>query len=88
MEQTERELQETALSEIDCAKRFTHQAIGNPKKPIRYVESACYNCGRVRVELYDIGELICEKCGWNQSLRCYKDLDELAEKALEAKIND
>lgn len=35
-------------------------------KLIGYDSEPCCNCGRVRVEEYDNGPLICEKCGTDQ----------------------
>lgn len=36
-------------------------------KLIGYTGEECKNCGRVRVELFENGDKICEKCGWDQS---------------------
>lgn len=33
--------------------------------PVKYVDMICPNCGRKRVEEYNNGFLICEKCNWN-----------------------
>lgn len=35
-------------------------------KYLGYSEKPCNNCGRVRVERYENGDEICEKCGWDQ----------------------
>lgn len=35
-------------------------------KLLGYVSKECNNCGRVRVEEYSDGSLICEKCYWDQ----------------------
>ncbi|WP_342505652.1 hypothetical protein [Sporosarcina sp. FSL K6-2383] len=40
-------------------------------KPIKYVSDECVKCGRVRVELYDNGHLICEKCNWSHTTNEY-----------------
>lgn len=35
-------------------------------KLLGYINNPCCNCKRVRVEIYDNGNLICEKCGTDQ----------------------
>lgn len=40
-------------------------------KPIKYVSQQCDKCERVRVEVYDNGHLICEKCNWNHTTNEY-----------------
>lgn len=55
------------------------------KEPIKYTGEPCENCQRHRVELYDNGEMICEKCGWNKTTKEYENLDELADLAFEEK---
>jgi hypothetical protein len=35
-------------------------------KLIGYTGDECKNCGRVRVELWENGDKVCEKCNWNQ----------------------
>lgn len=37
-----------------------------------YSTSRCPNCGRMRVEHYQNGDLICEKCNWNSTTRQYE----------------
>ena len=34
--------------------------------PIKYTREECKNCGRPRVELYQDGRKVCEKCHYNQ----------------------
>lgn len=34
-----------------------------------YIGEPCCNCGRCRVEKYDNGNLICEKCGTDQKTK-------------------
>lgn len=36
---------------------------------VGYVRPSCCKCGRVRVEMYDNGNLICEKCGTDQKTK-------------------
>lgn len=48
------------------------------KEVMYYVEGSCINCGRDRVEAYTNGDLICEKCSFNQLTEQFEDLDELA----------
>lgn len=38
-------------------------------KLIGYISEPCCNCGRLRVELYDDGNKICEKCGTDQDTK-------------------
>ena len=35
-------------------------------KCLGYIQKPCISCGRIRVEKYDNGNLICEKCGVDQ----------------------
>ncbi len=35
-------------------------------KWLGYSAVPCSNCSRVRVELWENGDRICEKCNWNQ----------------------
>jgi uncharacterized OB-fold protein len=41
-------------------------------KLIGYISEECKSCGRVRVELWENGDKICEKCGWNQDTEEYE----------------
>ena len=34
-----------------------------------YIGHPCCNCKRIRVEIYDNGNLICEKCGTDQKTK-------------------
>jgi len=47
----------------------------NDKYPIEYTGKECPNCGRVRVELWNNGERICEKCNWNIDKQEYEPTD-------------
>ncbi len=49
------------------------------KIPIKYVNQPCEYCKRLRVEKYDNGDLICEKCGWNKTKKEFENLHELRE---------
>jgi len=42
---------------------------------IGYTEDACNNCGRMRVELYENGDRVCERCNWNQNKNKYEPTD-------------
>lgn len=57
------------------------------KEVMYYVEGSCTNCGRVRVEAYTNGDLICEKCSFNQLTEQFEDLEELAALQLEEEYN-
>lgn len=46
---------------------------GKEDKIIGYQPQDCINCGRHRVELYESGMLVCEKCGFNQKTKEYVD---------------
>lgn len=41
-------------------------------KCIGYTGDECDECGRVRVEAWENGDKICEKCGWNQDEKYYE----------------
>lgn len=38
-----------------------------------YISEPCPECGRVRVEAYENGEHVCEKCGWCPEEHAYID---------------
>lgn len=38
--------------------------MGNWGECFGYRNIPCTNCGRYRVELYENGKSVCEKCGW------------------------
>jgi len=38
-----------------------------------YISSECTQCGRVRVEEYENGDKICEKCNWNETTNEYEN---------------
>lgn len=40
-------------------------------KWLGYSNVPCSNCNRVRVELWENGDRICEKCCWNQGKQEY-----------------
>ncbi len=42
-------------------------------KCLGYIGKGCTQCGRARVEKYENGELICEKCGWNETTGQYEN---------------
>ena len=42
---------------------------------LRYTTKECTKCHRLRVELYENGERICEKCNWNQDTNEYEPTD-------------
>lgn len=46
-----------------------HKKLG---KCIGYIEDDCINCGRHRVELWEDGSKICEKCCYNQESKEYE----------------
>ena len=54
---------EVACSDSKC--RFNSKLIG-------YINEKCSNCGRVRVELFENGDKVCEKCNWNQDKKEYE----------------
>lgn len=56
------------------AEEKEYQDYWNKKgENLGYDSEPCKNCGRVRVEKYANGELICEKCHWNKTLQKYED---------------
>jgi ribosomal protein L37AE/L43A len=36
-------------------------------KCLGYSDKECNECGRLRVEIYENGDRICEKCNWNET---------------------
>lgn len=42
-----------------------------------YTGTTCPSCGRYRVEMFEIGHTVCEKCQWSPSLGRYSDDDEI-----------
>jgi len=44
-------------------------------KILGYTDKECNNCGRLRVELWENGDRICEKCKWNQDTKEYETAD-------------
>lgn len=40
-------------------------------KLIGYIDENCINCGRLRVELWDNGLKLCEKCNFDQDKQEY-----------------
>lgn len=41
-------------------------------KCLGYISELCSKCGRARVEQYEHGDLICEKCNWNETTQAYE----------------
>lgn len=48
----------------------------NKGQLIGYTDENCKNCGRLRVERWENGDEVCEKCGWDQNIEQY-DIDYL-----------
>ena len=46
-------------------------------KRIGYSPEPCPNCGRFRLEYYENGKQVCEKCEWCPQEGRYVDLDEI-----------
>lgn len=44
-------------------------------KLIGYTGEECKNCGRVRVEQWENGDKVCEKCSWDQVKEEYAPRD-------------
>lgn len=44
---------------------------------IKYTGNRCPNCGRVRLELYENGKEVCEKCEWCPQEGRYVECDEI-----------
>ena len=42
-------------------------------KCLGYIDMDCINCGRHRVEQYENGLKVCEKCGFNQDTKEHED---------------
>ena len=47
-----------------------------------YADIPCPNCGRIRVELYENGKRVCEKCMW-----CIEDGEYVNKETLYADMN-
>lgn len=43
----------------------------NHDKCLGYINEECKNCGRQRVELWESGVKVCEKCNWDQDKEEY-----------------
>ena len=52
--------------------RDAWEAIGNS---LGYIGKPCEKCGRYRVEKYENGDLICEKCHWSTTKQKYEKWD-------------
>ena len=48
-------------------------------KYLGYGPEPCPECGRYRLERYENGKEVCEKCGWCPQLREYVDRDSMYE---------
>ena len=59
---------ETALNEIESIQPTLMRSIG---KLVGYTGEPCPNCGRLRVERYESGLEICEKCNWCEQTKSY-----------------
>ncbi|MFS8189500.1 hypothetical protein ACMG4J_22590 [Rossellomorea marisflavi] len=42
-------------------------------KWVGYTDNECIECGRLRVELWENGDEICEKCNMSQETKEYKN---------------
>jgi ribosomal protein L37AE/L43A len=49
--------------------------IENKGKCLGYTNKKCIKCGRLRVEQYENGNKICEKCNWNETTEEYEERD-------------
>lgn len=45
----------------------------NRGKCLGYIEEPCTQCGRIRVEAYENGDKVCEKCHWNETTKEYEN---------------
>lgn len=50
-------------------------------KYLGYSPKPCPECGRYRLERYERGKEVCEKCGWCPQLKVYVDREEVYEEA-------
>lgn len=48
-------------------------------KCLGYTGEECESCGRVRVEKYENGKTVCEKCEWCKELQEYVDRERMYE---------
>ena len=46
-------------------------------KCLGYCSERCPNCGRVRLERYENGKEVCEKCGYCPQESRYVDIEEI-----------
>ena len=46
-------------------------------KCLGYVNRPCPSCGRIRLEAYENGKEVCEKCGWCPQDGEYIDVDRM-----------
>ena len=58
------------MSHFDCIEDLIDHGLlnknGQEDEIIGYTGKPCVNCGRMRVEEYKSGMLVCEKCNWDQ----------------------
>jgi len=51
---------------------FIHEVEKDRGECLGYSSEKCNNCGRVRIETWENGDKICEKCNFNQTTKEYE----------------
>ena len=57
-------------------------------KYLGYSSKPCPNCGRYRLERYENGKEVCEKCKWRPQNKAYIDLERIYENEEDLKCPD
>lgn len=58
-------------------KHYIKMRIPNFGKRIGYSNTPCPNCGRYRLENYENGKQVCEKCSWCPQDKKFIDRDDI-----------
>lgn len=57
-------------------------------KSLGYTGEECQNCGRIRVEAFENGLEICDKCNWSKQLNGYFDWKSYMDEEMRCEYTD
>lgn len=57
-------------------------------KSLGYTGEECPNCGRIRVEAFENGLEICDKCNWSKQLNDYFDWNAYMDEKMRCEYTD